>query len=251
MTLTRLRSGIPLRVLSLAAVISCVRLPAQAAEAAGCCGTDAQPAPESAAGAGAKQSTADGPTVCPKYKWMTYANYCSFYSLAHPTCQPINYDGDCATATNGDCTDNNPPCITTIVHRTDDPGDKGYGHPDKPKESKWTGAGFPGGMGSGVGITPIEKFVVKFKGKGTGSEDIYAQVFIGLLWEGATPIGVVARGHEIQPVALNTALGDHDYTASDAVQPIKGRGRPHAYEYNHGSVRVEIIVHYTTSGHPH
>jgi hypothetical protein len=249
MTSTRLLLAITLGLLCTTGAATWSPPTAGADEPLTCCGSAAQlpGGSESADKAKGQIDPNVGPIVCPQYRWMTYANYCSFYALKHPTCQATNYDGDCNTTTGGNClTGGQPPCIQTRGSAgIRSVGNDGYQGNRVPKHQAF---GIPGPFDPFVGVTPVQKFVIKFKGN--GADPLYAQIFVAWISHRGRPLGIVARGTEINPVPLNENDGDMDYS-SEPLDRVVERvpGRPHTYRYQHGSVAVEIITNHGSPGH--
>ncbi len=225
---------------------SCVTTSAQDPPRSKCCG--AQKAAAQTVQSKAKSASPAIQThVCPRYQWMDWGSYQSYYAESTPLCIPTNFDttdpnpnlgGNCANGTG--CS----PTFRGSKARPFDPGIPGYGKPGEPRKREHNG--IPGGA-VGVTVDEADQYVIMFKTP--PNRTVYAQIFIAKVTplKGDEPPGILVRGIEIDP----TAIVRHDYTkwnpGQGPVKPLPGRGR--AYLYSHGSFDVEIIMHRDTPAH--
>lgn len=197
--------------------------------------------------------------VCPKYRTMNFGSYYTYYSLMCSSCGPTSYNTVNGNLCPGQCNGNCSTCVDCLTVSApgavshlaslaaSDPGTGGYGadlpmgHPEKKKKKKLKFNDIANPT-PGVGVSRIDDFYIKFQGGMNESTTIYAQVFV--VWV-KPPIG---SGEPGSIVACGIEIEDPMDDFLDAtVTPIAGRD--HAYDYQYGDLRIEIITHWETEGH--
>ncbi len=216
-----------------------------------------------------KEATALSSEVCPRYRWMNWGSYFSYYAQDVSACNTVNFN---STASNlpssGNCTSGGAGCYPTftktglLISRTDDPGMNGYGHGVAGPEGRKRGRLLRGpnnrpwpGQSTRLDVTHFDDFEIEFLSPDGGTV-LQAQVMIiDARIEGSPePKEKLGRALEILPFSnprppVNGSVGD--------VEPVSGR--PHAYMFTYtpmptnGSapvpVDIEIITHHQTPGH--
>lgn len=207
------------------------------------------------------QSIAVHPTeselICPMYKWMTYASYCSYYAVGYNSCHPQSYDSsDCGLSAAGCSPGPSTGCMPGVLHLSD-PGLHGYGLlGSAPKAAKVTDSQLPGSDRTKLAVTLLLKKVIKFNGPANST--IHAQVFVArvvtrqALVQNPSATGVlVSRGMEITEVPLEP--GDLDLTSPQSGAPTIAPtpGLPFTYMLQihdpaMGIVRIPVVMHHST-----
>lgn len=199
--------------------------------------------------------------VCPMYRWMTYASYCSYYALGHDSCHPQSYDStDCSLAASG-CGAGSSGCVpskrdTRSLH-SNDLGNNGYGGN---KVDKVTDTQLPTLSDlTNLKVDFVKKGIVRFRA--ADNSPIYAQFFIATVVPRSVPANhpeltpiTAVRGMEINPATLGP--GDYDLmgTLSSDVTITPVAGAAHEYlltiqDPMLGQVSITIVTHRLTKGH--
>ncbi len=182
--------------------------------------------------------------VCPHYIWMDWGSYYSYYASMQTTCFPTNYDSTNGSLAGANCMSGSGCQPTYFAMRVNDPGNGGYQGSKQTELVDWPEPP------SGVTIDEVDDFVIKYKIPGPNVA-VYARIFIGVATHTESGRrGVVVRGTEVVATDDNVRPG-HDYSRMHPNDsPVKRvPGRDHAFVYEYGNLRIEVITNHASPGH--
>lgn len=207
--------------------------------------------------------------VCPHFWWMDYGSYKSYYAEYHypQWCTPDNFDAAGEVDLLGDCNDPAAHCISASSMKPEkgsddnsqksqkgdisnkavagkkkhsDPGVNGY---SGPMVAEYTGNWAEKLSPNYVAVEKVTDFIIEFK---NGADDIFAQIFIGVVTQNDGTKTIVARGIQIKDPGHKP---DYNYTGKPGQAPIKpapGLGRKKALIYTYNGLNIQIILNHAS-----